>query len=84
MNYREFQYLCEHDKIKLAIKYDTIAIREDDVYTVLLNMIEDFFVEIYYNIKEDRVQFVKGIEHFGSLGLYWQSVSIKEIFPLLS
>jgi len=84
MNFAEFQSLCQSDQLKIVIDHFPLALREEGIYTVLLNKVEDFYVEIYYNMNETKVAFIKGIESFNSLELYWQSVSIKEITRLLN
>lgn len=83
MKFTEFQSLCESDQLKIVIDNLPLMLREEGDLTVLLNKVEDFYVEIYFNMHETKVSFIKGIESFKSLELYWQSVSIEEITWLL-
>lgn len=79
MTYSEFVALSDTDKLNVVVESYSIAIREEDGYTVLLHKVNDFFVELYYHMDEARVILIKPIESFASLELYWQLVSINEI-----
>ena len=83
MTFSEFVALNETDKLNIVIECYSIAIREEDGYTVLLHKVNDFFVELYYHMEETRVISIKPIESFASLELYWQLVSINEIKKFL-
>jgi hypothetical protein len=84
MNFAEFQSLSENDQLTVVIDYLPIATREEGGYTVLLNKVEDFFVEIYFDINETKVASIRAIEALPSFEMYWQCVSIKEITRLLA
>lgn len=79
MTYSEFIALSESEKLNIVIESYSIAIREENGYTVLLHKVNDFFVELYYHMEETKVISIKPIESFASLELYWQLVSINEI-----
>ena len=84
MNFAEFQSLCVSDQLKIVIDNHPLMLREEGTFTVLLNKVEDFYVEIYFDMNKTKVLFIKGIESFNSLELYWRSVSLKEITRILS
>ena len=79
MTYSEFLALSDSEKLDIVIESYSIAIREEDGYTVLLHKVNDFFVELYYHMEETRVNSIKPIESVASLELYLQLVSINEI-----
>ena len=83
MTYIEYQSLDEAEQLNIVIGSRSISTREEDEYIVLLSMVNDFFVEVYFDIEETRVAAIRPIKSFSSLEPYWKLVSIDEIKDLL-
>ena len=83
MTYTEYQSLSEADQLTIVIGSPSIATREENEYTVLLTMVGDFFVELYFDMEETRVAAIRPIKSFSGLEPYWKLVSIDEIKDLL-
>lgn len=83
MTYTEYQSLNEADQLRIVIGSPSIATREENEYTILLTVVDDFFVELYFDMQETKVAALRPIKCFSSLEAYWTLVSIDEIRDLL-
>ena len=84
MNFHEFKSLGKNDQFKIALDHFPIANRKDGSYTILLNKVDEFFVEIHFNPNNPSGSSINVIESFHSLELYWEAVSISELTELIS
>lgn len=83
MTYTEYQSLDEAEQLNIVIGSQSIATREENEHIVLLSMVSDFFVEVYFDMEKTQVAAIRPIKSFSKLEPYWKSVSIDQIKVLL-